>query len=208
LFSKLFSQGKKERIVVEKIIDHIKLLLTACEDFREGFDSQNRNLIRDVLDLEREGDTTRREIIAAIYDGAFLPFFRPDLCRFVETVDRVFDAIEETANHYLEVTLPETIKAECSRVALLNVRICEMLLNSFEAMLKGAALREKMLAIRIYEKKIDDIKFDLLRQIRRIPVSNFWEGRILAEFVDGLTSISDIVEDAGDYLNIISVSMR
>jgi hypothetical protein len=39
-------------------------------------------------------------------------------------------------------------------------------------------------------------------------VADYWEGRLLADFVSGLTSISDIVEDASDYLHIINVSMR
>jgi uncharacterized protein Yka (UPF0111/DUF47 family) len=93
-------------------------------------------------------------------------------------------------------------------VALLNVRICEMLMLSLEAMLQGEDLREKMLAIRIYEKKIDDIRFDMRPKVHEIPITNFWDGRHMSEFFSGLTSISDIVEDASDYLSIINVSMR
>ena len=55
---------------------------------------------------------------------------------------------------------------------------------------------------------IDDIKFHLRRKVRTIPIGNFWEGRLMSEFFSGLTSISDIVEDASDYLSIINVSMR
>jgi predicted phosphate transport protein (TIGR00153 family) len=75
-------------------------------------------------------------------------------------------------------------------------------------MLKGENLDEKTLAIRIYEKKIDDLKFGLMKDLRDIAVDNFWEGRVLAEFISGLTTLSDIIEDAGDYLRIINVSMR
>ena len=46
------------------------------------------------------------------------------------------------------------------------------------------------------------------RILWQLPVKDFWEGRILAEFVDGLTAISDVVEDASDYLHIINVSMK
>jgi uncharacterized protein Yka (UPF0111/DUF47 family) len=83
-----------------------------------------------------------------------------------------------------------------------------MLMISLYAMLQGEDLREKMLAIRIYEKKIDDIKFHLRREVRKIPIDNFWVGRLMSEFFSGLTSISDLVEDASDYLSIINVSMR
>jgi predicted phosphate transport protein (TIGR00153 family) len=208
VFRKIFSQGKKEQAVIDRMTAHIALLIQACRKFHEGLENDDRDGIRRVLDLEREGDTIRREIIAAVYEGAFLPYLRPDLCRFAEVVDRVFDAIEDSANHYLETRLPEPIRDDCVRIAFLNTRICEMLRICFWAMLGGDDLREKTLAVRIYEKKIDDIKFEMKRVLWKIPVQDFWEGRILAEFVDGLTSISDIVEDASDYLHVINVSMK
>jgi hypothetical protein len=44
--------------------------------------------------------------------------------------------------------------------------------------------------------------------MRTIPVDNFWQGRTLAEFVSDLITISDMIEDASDYLQIINFSMR
>jgi uncharacterized protein Yka (UPF0111/DUF47 family) len=75
-----------------------------------------------------------------------------------------------------------------------------MLLITFEGMLKGEDLREKILSIRIYEKKVDDIKFDLIRDAQKIEITNFWEGEILSQLFSCLTSISDVIEDAGDHL--------
>jgi hypothetical protein len=86
--------------------------------------------------------------------------------------------------------------------------MCEMLLITFDAMLNGEDLREKALAIRIYEKKIDDIKFGIFKDIQQVPVDDFWQGKILADFVSGLTAISNTIEDAGDHLQIINVSMK
>jgi predicted phosphate transport protein (TIGR00153 family) len=205
---KIFDYGKKEERVIENIKKHLELLCNACDSFHRAMEEHNKSLVREVVDSEREGDSIRREIIANIYAGAFLPYLRPDLCRFAETVDRVFDSLQETAFNFLEVKLPEHIRDECVRVAFLNTRMCEMLIITFDAMLNGEDLREKALAIRIYEKKIDDIKFAVLRDLRKIQVDGFWHGRILADFVSGLTSISDTMEDAGDHLQIISASMK
>ncbi len=205
---KIFDYGKKEERVIENIKKHLELLCNACDSFHRAMEENDQNLVSEVVDSEREGDSIRREIIANIYAGAFLPYLRPDLCRFAEIVDRVFDLLQETALYYLEVKLPEHIKDECVRVAFLNARMCEILLISFDAMLNGEDLREKALAIRIYEKKIDDIEFGIVRDLRRIPVDDFWQGKVLADFVSGLTSISDAMEDAGDHLQIINVSMK
>ena len=205
---KIFDYGKKEERVIENIKQHLELLCNACDSFHRAMEENDNNLAREVVDSEREGDSIRRDIIANIYAGAFLPYLRPDLCRFAEIVDRIFDSLQETALNYLEVRLPENIRDECVRVAFLNARMCEMLLISFEAILNGEDLREKALAIRIYEKKIDDIEFSIVKDLRQIPVDDFWQGRLLADFVSTLTSISDTMEDAGDHLQIINVSMK
>jgi uncharacterized protein len=205
---KILSHGKKEREVTEDIRKHIELLCTACGVFRNALQEQDRNLMRDVMNLEREGDSVRREVVSHIYEGAFLPYLRPDLCKFVELVGEVFGLLKDTTAYYLEGTLPDKLKDDSVRVALLNQRMCEMLLLTFEAMLRGEDLREKILAIRIYEKKIDDIKFILISDAREVPIDNFWKGNVLAEFLSDLTSISDGIEDASDHLQIIHVAMR
>jgi len=205
---KILSHGKKEREVTESMRKHIQLLCTACGVFRNALEKHDRNLMRDVMDLEREGDSVRRKVVSHIYEGAFLPYVRPDLCKFVELADEVFGLLKDTAAYYLEESLPDKLKDDSVRVAVLNQRMCQMLLITFEAMLRGEDLREKILAIRIYEKKIDDIKFILIKDAREVPIDNFWKGRVLAEFISALTSISDGIEDASDYLQIIQVSMR
>ena len=206
--NKLFSQGRKEQRVTVRIADHIRLMSEACAVFHRAIAVDDRARVRQVPDMEREADVIRREITAAIYEGAFLPYLRPDLCKFVTLADEVFDLLQETANNYLRIRLPEALRGECVRVALLNHRMCELLLITYEAMLEGADLREKTLGLRIYEKKIDDIKFNLMNDMMATPVDDFWRGRLLAEFIDGLTRISDRIEDASDHLDVINVSMR
>jgi predicted phosphate transport protein (TIGR00153 family) len=208
ILEKLLSHGKKERDVTEDIKRHIGLLCTACDTFKTAVERDDPDLMENVIQLEREGDSVRREVISHIYEGAFLPYLRPDLCKFVEIVDEVFDLLKDTAFYHLSTRLPERIKDDCIRVALLNFRMCEMLLITYEAMLKGEDLREKTLAIRIYEKKVDDLKYDLFEEAKKVEIDTFWEGRMLADLISGLTTISDIIEDASDHLQIIYVSMR
>jgi len=205
---KILSYGKQEDRVIENVKKHLQLLCLAFDSFYGGIKKNDSSMMREVIDLEREGDSVRREIIETIYAGAFLPYLRPDLCRFVEAIDRVFDSLEDAAFNYSDAAIPEQIREECVRVASMNTNMGEMLALSFDAMVNGEDLREKALAIRIYEKKIDDIKFSILKEIRTIPVDNFWQGRTLAEFVSDLTTISDMIEDATDYLQIINISMR
>ena len=208
IFDRILSHGRKEREVVEDIKSHIELLCSACDTFRNSLEKRDKNLMWEVVELEREADSVRREVISHIYEGAFLPYLRPDLCKFVEIVDEVFDLLKETAFYCVENEIPEPLRDESIRVALLNFRMCDMLLISFEAMLKGEDLRERTLAVRIFEKKIDDIKLNLVKEVEQVPIENFWAGKALSDFLTNLTMISDIIEDASDHLQIINVSTR
>lgn len=205
---KILSHGKKERYVIEDIKRHIGLLCKACDVFKMSLEERNKNLVWEVVELEREADSVRRQVISHIYEGAFLPYLRPDLCKFVEIVDEVFDVLKETALYCADHEIPKPLADESIRIALLNFRMCDMLLSSFEAMLQGEDLREKTLAVRIFEKKIDDIKQDLIKEAEKVRVDNFWAGKTLSDFITNLTMISDIIEDASDHLQIINVSTR
>jgi len=208
LLKHLFALGKKEDLVITKVRSQIDLLCSACGSFRDSMKTRDATRMARIIEMERDGDVLKREIFSTIYAGAFLPYLRPDLFRFVHIVDDVFDLLEDAAFHYLDLSLDQDIEFDCTRVAELNLRICEMLSITFQAMLKGDHLRDKILAVRIYEKKIDDIKFEITKKMRKLEVKSFWEGTILSDFISRLTSISDLIEDASDHLQIISASIR
>jgi len=202
--------GNTEQKVIDSIKRHMQILLSASECFKNGLEKWDKDQMFCVADLEREGDSIRREIISTIYEGAFLPFLRTNICRFVEIVDEAFDALKDAAFEFehLEPKLAEDILEDCVNVADINRQMCDMLMIAFDTLFNKGDLREKTLAIRIYEKKVDDINFDLISKLRKKEVKDFWEGRILSDFISYLTHISDVIEDASDYLHIINLSMR
>jgi predicted phosphate transport protein (TIGR00153 family) len=210
LLEKVFSGGKTEQKVIENIRRHIKILSSASDCFKKALAERDKDQMLCVPDLEREGDIVRREIISNIYEGAFLPFLRPNICRFVEIVDEAFDELEDAALEfeYLDSGLDREIEEYCIQIADINLKMCEMLLIAFEALFHKEDLREKNLAIRIYEKKVDEIKLDLVKKLRKREVKDFWEGKMLSDFVSYLTHISDVIEGASDYLYIMNVSLR
>jgi len=202
--------GSTEQKVIDNINKHMQILFSASECFEKGLEKWDKDQMYYVADLEREGDSVRREIISTIYEGAFLPFLRTNICRFVEIVDEAFDALKDAALEFenLGSRLDEEIMDDCIKIAEINKQMCDMLMIAFGTLFNKGDLREKTLAIRIYEKKVDDMKFDLVSKLRKKEVKDFWEGRILSDFVSYLTHISDVIEDASDYLHIINLSMR
>ena len=202
--------GSTEQKVLENIKRHMQILFSASGCFKKGLEEWDKKQMYCVADLEREGDSIRREIISTIYEGAFLPFLRTNICRFVEIVDEAFDALKDAASEFehLEMKLDEELKDDCIEIADINQKMCDMLMIAFDTLFNKGDLREKTLAIRIYEKKIDDMKIDLISRLRGKEVKDFWEGKLLSDFITYLTHISDVIEDASDYLHIINLSMR
>ena len=208
MLKRLFFGGKIEQEVIEKIKRHIEILCSACETFKTAIEKRDKKMMLGVFDLEREGDIIRRNIISNIYEGAFLPFLRPSICKLVEIVDDAIDLVEDAAFEYTDSELDNETKDDCIKIADMNLKMCEIFLIAFESLLSGEDLREKNLAIRIYEKKIDEIKFDLIKRLKTKEVKSFWEGKMISDFIYHLTNISDLIEDASDYLQIINVSLR
>jgi predicted phosphate transport protein (TIGR00153 family) len=210
LLEKVFSGGKTEQKVIENIKRHIKILCSASDCFKKALEERDKDQMLCIPDLEREGDSVRREIISNIYEGAFLPFLRSNICRFVEIVDEAFDVLEDAALEfdYLKLELDKEIEDNCVKIADINLKMCEMLSIAFEALFHKEDLREKNLAIRIYEKKVDEIKFDLIKKLRRKEIKDFWEGKIISDFISYLSRVSDVIEDSSDYLYILNVSLR
>lgn len=209
MFKKVFG-GNAEQKVIDSMKQHMQILNSASECFKKSLQGLDKNQMYCVADLEREADVVRREIISMIYEGAFLPFLRTNICRFVEIVDEAFDVLKDAASEFdnLGPKLDEEIREDCITISDINQQMCEMLILAFDTLFSKGDLREKTLAIRIYEKKVDDMKFDLIGRLRNKEVKNFWEGKSLSDFISSLTHISDVIEDASDYLHIINLSMR
>ncbi|GAB5046780.1 TIGR00153 family protein [Thermodesulfovibrio sp. TK110] len=210
MLNKIISGGKLEKKVIEDIKTHIKTLCLATECFKNAITTTNKESTFCVADLEREADSIRRDIISTIHEGAFLPFIRPNICRFVEMVDEAFDILEDAAFEfrYINMEIYKIIEPECVKIASINANICELLSIAFDSLLTKGDLKEKNLAIRVYEKQVDDLKLDITEKLRKIEIKNFWEGKIITDFVEYLTKISDLIEDASDYLYIIEISLR
>ncbi len=210
MFNKIISGGKLEKKVIENIKNHIKILCSAAECLKTAIESENLKSTYCVAELERDADSIRREIVSTIYEGAFLPFIRPNICRFIEMIDESIDMIEDVAFEfrYLNPEIYKLIAPECIRIAKINLNMCELLFLAFESLIGKDNLKEKNLAIRVYEKQVDDIKFDITEKLRNIEIKNFWDGKNVSNFVDYLTKVSDLIEDASDYLYIIEISLR
>ncbi len=210
MLEKLFGGGKLEKKALENINNYLQIFIAAQECLKNLLFTEDLERSYCIESLEREADSVRREIISTIYEGAFLPYIRPNLCTFIEITEKAFDFLKICAFEfrYFDKTFYQDIKDEVVRVANINVEMAEILYKAFQSLMEKDNLREKTLAIRIYEKKVDELKLDLTEKVRRKEITNFWEGKNISNFIDALVKISDIIEDASDYLYILDISLK
>jgi predicted phosphate transport protein (TIGR00153 family) len=208
-FRRAIFKGKKEEEAIRLIKEHLNTIKHACEVFKVGLEKDDKLLLAEVCELEKLGDSLRRDIVLKLYEGAFIPAVRSNLYKFAETIDEVLDTIEDAVVVYLYLPkLDNEIKDYCVNIASINLKMCEDLISAFEALKEGSDLKDKTVKIRNREKIIDRMKNDLYRILMHKEVKNFWEGRALLDFITNLVQISDIIEDAGDIIQILNVSMR
>lgn len=212
-FKRVFFGGKLENEVLELIRNHLEILMTACETFKLALDTDDDSLLNSVCDLEDEGDRIRREIAMRIYEGAFLPYIRPNIYRFAEVVDEAIDKLEDTVYDYIYLkackdrTLLDISKDEFLRIAELNMKASKKLVEAFNSLIEGGDLSKMTVKIRVYEREVDSIKHKLNEKIRGVNV-DVWSALTFLDLLYHIVSITDLIEDAGDIIQIINVSLR
>jgi len=205
---KMFERGK-EREIVDLLKNLIILIREASEIFLNCLKEDDRIGIAEVCEIEKEGDRVRREIALKLYEGAFLPGIRGNLYRLAETLDEVLDTIEDATVMFMMIPkLYDDIVRSCIRIAEINLKMADELLHTFTALESEDDLKDRTIKIRIMEEEVDAIKRDIFRRLIDKEVRTFWEGIAIHNFIKHLTNVSDLIEDAGDLIQILNVSLR
>jgi len=214
----LFGQGREREVRtlllqhLDKVGECVARTGDVLEDYLAGRLEEAKAGAIEVDHLETEADQMRRSVVDLLYRGAFLPIFRPDVHDFVEHMDMVADAAENTCD-FLLGQRPE-IPADCA-VALQHIH--RHTTDAFAA-LHGAVtnyfsiadqrlIRERLTTVGITESLVDDIEWKLTRQIftSALPLA---AKSHLNLFLETLTEISDDIEDAGDRLEILLIGLK
>ena len=214
----LFGKGREREVRtlllqhLDKVGECVARTGDVLEDYLVGRLEEAKAGAIEVDHLETEADQMRRSVVDLLYRGAFLPIFRPDIHDFVERMDMVADAAENTSD-FLLGQRPE-IPAECAD-ALRQIHrhttdaftaLHEAVTNYFAAA-DQRLIRERLTTVGITESLIDDIEWKLTRQIFTSALTLAAKSH-LNLFLETLTEISDDMEDAGDRLEILLIGLK
>ncbi len=205
---KLVFGGEREREVIELLREHIDLIINSNELMKIILETGDRDVISEICEIERMGDAIRRDVMVKIYAGAFIPAIRSNFCHLAETLDDVLDELEDVAVLYLLLDdIPDVILGDLIRVAEINYKMSKYLSDAFKA-LESGDLSQVLLKIKISEEEVDAIKVKMYEKLKLINFDSYPEWHFFVKFIDKLVNVSDIIEDAGDVMQILNVSIR
>jgi len=223
--------GKLEKQAFEILKNNSDAVLEVVKKFREVVQAYFRSwdlekaekLGRELSTLETKADKGRRDFIAMLSRGAFLPHFRGDLAWLAERLDRVADTTEGAMRAIL---LRESLMKELRSLSARNkkvarwmekfVAMADVILQTVDTLGRSVKALERNVdeAIRI-AKNVDDLEHqvDLIEQEM---VEELYEMEKLfkplsvvqlAEIIRRMGNIADRAEDMSDSIAILGLTL-
>ena len=200
---------KPEKEVINLLKTHVSLSIDSIKLLDEYIDDKSDNKLREIVKLEKEGDEIRKRVILNLYE-ALLPSMKKELNYSIEILDEVLDSIKHGALIYDLMTfdLDETIKEKCKLILNISLNMLNSMDNLIDVFENGGDFKKHIKDIKAGEEEIDDIHHEIYRYMVNMEINSFWEGKLMSDFVDRITEISDYIENVADEFQIIYLSYR
>jgi predicted phosphate transport protein (TIGR00153 family) len=93
MFKALLGGRELEKEVFKTIGTYLSILIKSTECLHNLLITEDLKRSQCIEELEREADSIRRKVLSKIYEGAFLPYLRPNMFLLIDTVEKAFDLI-------------------------------------------------------------------------------------------------------------------
>ena len=181
--------------------DLARVLVELLEDWPES-----RGRLRDVRELETEGDRLTHDVINLLNRTFVTPFDRDDMYRLATAIDDVCDYIDEAADNidaYEVVEVPEKARQQAEVIHRAASRLHEAveLLEGFKDS------QRQLVAVRELEDEGDRLEREALAELFRSGADPLTIIR-LKDIHEQLEEAIDACENAADVLEAILVKNR
>ncbi len=195
---------------LEKIGECLESMRKTIEDYLGGnIDSAKANALK-THNLEGAADGLRRRIIAEFYRGAFLPALREGLIDLTLAVDKIADRAESTCDFIIltRPDIPEEFKEDFRKITINSIAVFSPLREGKTSLFKDFSLsREKTIEVHGLEAKVDDEEWKLNRRVFTSELL-LSQKMLLREVIWHIASISDVIEDAADVLEVLIIKKQ
>ena len=198
---------KPEKEVINLLKEHVALSIKGIYLLNEYIEDKKNDDLNEIIKLEKEGDEIRKKIILNLYE-AFLPSMKKELNYSIEILDEALDSIKHGALIYDLMTfdLDDTIKEKCKLILNISLNMLISLDSLISVFENGGEFKGHIKDIKCGEEEIDDIHHEIYKYMVSMEIKSFWEGKLMSDFVDMITGISDFIENVADEFQIIYLS--
>lgn len=208
--------GRREAKIEDLIIRHFDAVEATLGQFLKAFDlylKQDPSCVacgREVHDAESEADDLRREILAHLFEGAFVPIFREDYVVLTDLVDGVANKAEAVIDEIIlgRPEFPDDLTDALDEMARASVSSFFPLRKAATALLenRGDVLKHTTEVSEI-EGRVDKMEWDILSSLfeRDLELA---QKLILRDTIRLIGAIADRAENAADRLMLMVVKRR
>jgi len=196
---------------VEETYKTVTYFSEAVKAFIEGDLNAKTASIENVRKSEHAADILRSKMISELSEGILLPPDKEDLMHFVRTLDKIADWTNGAARilGYIEYKLPDTVLKNIASATELICSSISKLKEAIESLTKNDL--KKALAdcqnVDEIEHQADDQKKLLIESIihAKLEPTSLLLSYELAEYLEGVT---DKIEDAADFINVVAIKSK
>ena len=172
-----------------------------------------RTLFTGVFQAESTADTSLRAMIDSLNDGSYLPATREDLINIATSCDSVANKCESICKFILlqKIRLPEQFSEDVTKILSITHEQFEvledsisMLFGKLNAFIKDHSILDR---IRALESTVDGIEDKLVEATFNMDME-LAQKMQLANLIQQLCDISDIIEDIADKIQIMLITRK
>ena len=208
---------KKQRKIQKLILQHAALVGEAVEryermvaEYLAGSGEFNEES-RYIDEVESEADKVRFEVEHKLFKGGLLATQREDAITMLEALDRVANKAEACGDFpsLVRPAIPTIAHEPLREIARLTVEAYRRLPPLLERIAEGDyGIREEIKTVGRTESQVDRIQLRVVRDVYELPDLDRLDKYLFLEATDRITSVSDLIENAGDALSLIAIRRK
>jgi len=193
---------------ISKIYESIHFFNKTMEVyFQEGISKEFVELIEKTHHSESTADDIRREIEISFYEKSLIPESRADILGLIELIDKVFNKAQSVL-YQIEtehLIIPKEFHNEFKELIGINIEAYNNAIEGFKTLFTN--INKVVMWVKrvdIQESASDRKERNLIRKIFKTKMET-GEKILFKELVIEIGRISDLSEEATDFLSIIAV---
>ena len=207
----IFNKTKELEAQIDQFCDKVDegamSFKIGIRSFLDGDFNAFEDKLKQVNELESQGDTLRRDVERRLYEQTLIPDSRGDVLGLLENMDTILNKCEGAMWQFAieKPEIPDEFRSDYANLVDASVAAVDSLVSASRAFFRGLeSVSDHMHKVLFFEKEGDKIS-------TRLKMAIFDGGLDLAHkaqlrnFVEHIDDIADTAEDVADRLAIYSI---